>query len=88
MGSKKPLTDNQGEVRELTEEDLKDAKLFSELPKELKRKLGKRGPQKSPVKTPVSIRLSPEVIEHFKSQGNGWQTRIDDALKEYIGIVK
>jgi len=45
---------------------------------------GKRGPQKAPTKTLVSLRLSPEVIDHFKSTGPGWQTRIDGALMESI----
>src|SRR5271163_425277 len=35
---------------------------------------GKRGPQKAPTKKLVSLRLSPEVIEHFKADGPGWQT--------------
>ena len=37
-----------------------------------------RGPQKKPRKVPVSIRLSPEVINYFKSKGKGWQTQIDE----------
>lgn len=41
-----------------------------------------RGPQKAPKKVPTSIRLSPEVIEHFKQQGRGWQSRIDSILRE------
>jgi uncharacterized protein (DUF4415 family) len=45
---------------------------------------GKRGPQKAPTKKLVSLRLSPEVIEHFKAGGRGWQTRIDGALREAI----
>jgi len=45
---------------------------------------GKRGPQKSPTKKLVSLRLSPEVIDHFKSSGPGWQTRIDHTLSELI----
>jgi uncharacterized protein (DUF4415 family) len=45
---------------------------------------GKRGPQKAPTKKLVSLRLSPEVIEHFKATGPGWQTRIDGALLESI----
>jgi uncharacterized protein (DUF4415 family) len=45
---------------------------------------GKRGPQKSPTKKLVSLRLSPEVIDHFKSAGPGWQTRIDTTLLESI----
>jgi uncharacterized protein (DUF4415 family) len=45
---------------------------------------GKRGPQKTPTKKLVSLRLSPEVIDHFKSTGRGWQTRIDSTLLESI----
>jgi uncharacterized protein (DUF4415 family) len=45
---------------------------------------GKRGPQKAPTKKLVSLRLSPEVIEHFKSTGPGWQTRIDSTLLKSI----
>lgn len=32
----------------------------------------------------INIRLSHEVIEHFKAEGEGWQTRIDAALRQYI----
>lgn len=45
---------------------------------------GQRGPQKSPTKKQVSLRLSPEVIAHFKAKGKGWQTRIDETLKKAI----
>jgi uncharacterized protein (DUF4415 family) len=45
---------------------------------------GKRGPQKAPTKKLVSLRLSPEVIDHFKSTGPGWQTRIDSTLLDSI----
>ena len=45
---------------------------------------GKRGPQKAPTKKLVSLRLSPEVVEHFKAGGRGWQTQIDRTLKEAI----
>lgn len=43
-----------------------------------------RGAQKRPTKVPVSVRLSSEVIEHFRAGGAGWQTRIDEALKQVI----
>ena len=47
--------------------------------------LKQRGrPRKEVTKQAVSIRLSPEVIETFKSSGNGWQTRIDEALKDWL----
>jgi uncharacterized protein (DUF4415 family) len=45
---------------------------------------GKRGAQKAPTKKLVSLRLSPEVIDHFKATGRGWQTRIDSTLMESI----
>jgi uncharacterized protein (DUF4415 family) len=45
---------------------------------------GKRGPQKAPTKKLVSLRLSSEVVDHFKSTGRGWQTRIDSTLKASI----
>jgi len=53
-------------------------------PGELERILPKRGPQKAPTKIPVSIRLSPEVVKHFKAKGPGWQSRIDDALRKIV----
>jgi uncharacterized protein (DUF4415 family) len=55
---------------------LKDLK-----PGELARIVQKRGPQKQPTKVAVSIRLSPEVVKHFKAKGPGWQSRIDEALR-------
>jgi uncharacterized protein (DUF4415 family) len=49
---------------------------------------GQRGPQKAPTKQLVSLRLSPEVLDHFKSAGPGWQTRIDETLKKVIGTKR
>jgi len=62
-------------IREHTTGDVEEWK------KELK---PRRGPQKEPTKVPVSIRLSPDLVEYFKSSGKGWQTRIDQALREYV----
>ncbi len=45
-----------------------------------------RGAQKAPTKMPVSIRLSREVVAHFKADGPGWQARIDAALRKVAGI--
>jgi uncharacterized protein (DUF4415 family) len=45
-----------------------------------------RGPQKAPTKTQVTLRLDARVVEHFKAAGEGWQTRINDALKKAAGI--
>ena len=44
-----------------------------------------RGRPKAEVtKHRVGIRLSAEVIDHFKASGSGWQTRIDAALRQFI----
>ncbi len=43
-----------------------------------------RGRQKLPIKKPVSIRLSPDIIDYFKSEGKGWQTKINTILREYV----
>ncbi len=36
-------------------------------------------------KVSTTIRLSQDVIDHFRAGGRGWQTRIDEALREWIG---
>jgi uncharacterized protein (DUF4415 family) len=48
------------------------------------RRRGERGQQKAATKEQVSLRLSPEVVSYFKAGGQGWQTRLDQALKEYV----
>jgi len=35
-------------------------------------------------KSPVSIRLDPCVIEWFRRQGQGYQTRINAVLRSYV----
>ena len=48
-------------------------------------KLIRAGRQKSPrCKVLLSVRYSPEVVEYFRATGAGWQTRMDDALKEWL----
>lgn len=71
---------------EWTAEEVVSAKSFSDLNASLRKKLASRtrGPQKAPTKTQVSVRLSTEVLDYFKASGSGWQTRMDEALKEYV----
>lgn len=37
-------------------------------------------------KEPVLLRLDPEVVAHFKAGGEGWQTRINIALRKAAGL--
>lgn len=48
--------------------------------------LTKRGrpPQGARTKVQQSLRLSPEVIEHFRAGGPGWQARIDEVLRRHV----
>ena len=83
--SKSPVIKADGEVRELTADDLKRFKPAREvLPLALQKSLKIRGAQKTPTKISTTIRLSPDVLAAFKSEGNGWQTRIDTALKDWL----
>lgn len=51
------------------------------------RRLVRRGrPKAENPKKAVSLRLDPEVIEWFKLQGAGWQTRINEELRKVAGL--
>jgi len=83
----KPLIDKDGEVRELTADDLKKFRPADEaLPASLKDKLGmrRRGPQKDPTKERITIRLTSSVVDDFRATGPGWQGRIDSALQDWL----
>ncbi|MDM0029485.1 BrnA antitoxin family protein [Variovorax saccharolyticus] len=42
------------------------------------------GSVKPNAKVSTTIRLSPEVLAFFRAAGDGWQSRVDGALKEYV----
>ncbi|KYK47385.1 hypothetical protein A1D31_31215 [Bradyrhizobium liaoningense] len=70
---------------ELTKADFAKARPFSEVFPDLSATIRKgRGPNKAPTKKLVSLRLSPEVVEYFKSTGPGWQSRIDETLRKAV----
>lgn len=82
------LTDDEGEVREITAEDLKyfspatqDGSAIADI---LERSRGQRGPQKDPVKERIGLRLDHEVVEHFRRTGPGWQSRINAVLAAHV----
>ena len=84
--SKEPVFDDDNP--EWTKEDFAKATRFdppikvTDLTPEILASIARRGPQKAPTKVAVSIRLSPDVVAHFKAKGPGWQSRIDDALRK------
>ena len=85
MPKRKPLIDKDGEVRALSTADIKLMRPARDaLPASLRAKLGVRGPQRAPTKQRITIRLSPEVVEQFRATGDGWQTRVDAALQDWL----
>lgn len=43
-----------------------------------------RGPNRRPTKEQVAVRYSPDVLAAFRSTGPGWQTRMNEALKDWL----
>ena len=41
-------------------------------------------PKSAAPKVLLSVRYSPEVVEYFRSTGEGWQARMDAVLKEHV----
>ena len=65
-----PLIDDHGEVRELSSDDFSKAR---------------RGRPPLPAdetKQRVTMFLDRDIVEHFKREGRGWQTRVNAALRE------
>lgn len=43
-----------------------------------------RGPQKAPKKVPTTIRFDADVLEGLRATGKGWQTRVNNAMREWL----
>lgn len=85
--SRKPMADPENP--EWTADDVARSKGPGSLPAHVLAAFPKtaarvRGPQKSETKVPVSIRLDRSVVDYFKAQGPGWQSRINEALAGMI----
>ncbi|MGU3493298.1 BrnA antitoxin family protein [Xanthobacteraceae bacterium A53D] len=72
----------------LTQADFSRMRPSAEVAPDFVAKVGRaaRGKQKAPTKEKVAIRLSPDVLRHFRATGRGWQTRIDEALRKAVGL--
>lgn len=43
-----------------------------------------RGAQKAPLKVPTTIRFDADVLAALKASGKGWQTRVNETMREWI----
>ena len=85
MSGNKPHTDSDwvdpDDAPELTEEWFEMADVYDG------EKLISRGRPKSAFpKQPISLRVDADVLEKFKSDGPGWQSRMNDALRKAAGL--
>jgi uncharacterized protein (DUF4415 family) len=69
---------------EWTEETTARSRSFDETFPDIARRV--RGRQKAPTKKQITLRLDERVIDHFKATGNGWQSRMNEALKKAVGL--
>lgn len=69
---------------EATDAQLAKAKPFAEAMPDLMEsiKRGRGRPLAAETKHPVTIRLDRNVVEKFKATGKGWQSRINEILKQ------
>lgn len=99
FSSTRPLTDaEEAEIQamiasdpdnpEMTEEELKELRpfreVFPELAASIDRKLGR--PKAETPKKAISLSLDQEVIDRFKATGDGWQSRMNEALRKAVGL--
>lgn len=53
-------------------------------PEAAERMLRRRGrPRSANAKVALKLRIDPDVVEAYRAQGTGWQTRINEALRDY-----
>jgi uncharacterized protein (DUF4415 family) len=43
-----------------------------------------RPPKATPLKAPTTIRFDADVLSGLRATGRGWQTRVNDAMREWL----
>ena len=83
-GNPKPLTPKlQAELDALTA--MQDSEVdTSDMPPISDWSRAVRGAFYRPMKRPLSLRVDADVIDWFQRQGQGYQTRMNSALREYV----
>ncbi len=77
----RPSAEEIKRMEEFVNTDFSDCP--AQTPEELK--LFKRvGSIYKPIKSHITLRLDNDIISIFKASGKGYQTRINEALREYI----
>ena len=78
--SKKKLKTDWDKLEKMSDEDID----YSDIPP-LENEFFKKGKLRLPKSKPlISIRIDPDVLEWFKDQGAGYQTRMNAVLRMYM----
>jgi uncharacterized protein (DUF4415 family) len=85
---KKPFTDEDGEVRELTAEDMKRFRPIGEADRGMLEAVAEyrrrgRPPVASP-KVRVGFRLAADVVDGIRATGRGYNARVEQVLREAL----
>ena len=73
------------DTRELTAEDFARMRPATEVAPLLVAAYRRgRGKQKAPTKQHIGIRLDADIVAHFRAGGRGWQTRLNDTLRQAV----
>ncbi|MCP8882659.1 BrnA antitoxin family protein [Devosia sp. XJ19-1] len=86
--TKGPPPEDYDPAAPLTDAEIKTLRpareFFAErgIPMPVPRKVGR--PRQDENKVRVTMRLDAKIVDHFKNQGPGWQTRINEVLAEKV----
>ncbi len=82
-----PLTDAEGEVRELTAEDFKEMVRFTDLPQSVQDKwhaIQRGRPKVAQPKAMISFRMPQDVITRLKKTGKGYGVLVEHLLRQAL----
>ncbi|MCW6512304.1 BrnA antitoxin family protein [Lichenifustis flavocetrariae] len=87
---KQPLTDKDGEVRELTAADFEHARPIAEAApgmieamQRFKKRVGRPSQADTP-KVHVGFRMAADVVDGIKATGKGYNARVEQVLREAL----
>lgn len=82
---KPPTADEDRRIRSGAKQDADAPPLTARQLKSMMPLKAARGrPRADRPKVLVSVRYSQEVIDYFRSTGEGWQSRMDEVLRRYV----
>jgi uncharacterized protein (DUF4415 family) len=77
---------NDVDSPDATDEELAQAKSFSDAFPALAGKIRRGRPLLDAPKVAVSMRLDPDLLDALKAGGKGWQSRVNAILREAVGL--